>query len=255
MTINTVTDITQQIPRYRGARHIIPLVIDELSTILLSGGYINYNNENLMNMAPEIDTPFYNFTVLNIPENHPTRDDHQTFFTSNNKLLRSQTSNAQARILQTYKQYFKTFTIGRTYRNDNDATHTPMFHQLEILTCTPSSSITELYNIIKWFLGEFFYQGKKEVDVRFRPSHFPFTAPSFEVDMFYNGNWLELMGCGITHQQVFKSINMPFRYCMALGAGVERLAMIKYNITDIREFYDENVYNKHKHYNMYKEVA
>lgn len=245
-------DITKSINIYKGSRHIIPLVIDELKSIFFGAGYTDPCSDfKDQYYAPEIDTEFYNFTSLNINEDHPTRTDHQTFFTNTNKLLRSQTSNAQVRTFMKYPNYFKSFTIGRTYRNDNDATHTPMFHQMEVLSCVPNSSITELQNIIKWFLSEFFYAGKQEVEIRLRPSHFPFTTPSFEVDMFYNNNWLELMGCGITHQNVFKSIEQPFRYVMALGAGVERLAMIKYQLTDIRELYDTNIYAKSEQYAKY----
>lgn len=230
----------------QGAEHIIPCVINDIKRILTSKQFTYID-------APELDTDWYNFTVLNIPENHPCRDAHQSFFCDNGKLLRTHTSNIESRVLVEYKEHFSVFTIGRTYRRDDDATHTPMFHQLEMSICAKNNSIKELLNRIQWFLSEFFFEGKQSVKIRLRPSYFPFTEPSYEIDMWFENKWLEIMGCGILHRNIFSNINQPFRQVMALGCGIERLTMLKYGIQDIRELYSHDPYAVHAQACLYKQ--
>jgi phenylalanyl-tRNA synthetase alpha chain len=224
-----------EISLVKGARHIIPCVINDIRTILLS------NNFTAMD-APEIDTAWNNFTVINVPETHVCRSEEQSFYLSNGQMLRTHTSNLECRALKEHTGHFSVFTIGRTYRKDEDATHTPMFHQMEILICNSKSSVEQLIQRIHWFLNQFFGQ---QMRIRLRPSYFPFTVPSYEVDIWYNGTWLEVMGCGILHAKIFSNLQQPMRYVMALGCGIERLAMLKYNIPDIRKLYDNDAYYVH----------
>lgn len=237
--------ISECVHKKQGALHLIPIVINQVESIMKNAGYIQV-------YANEVDSEWFNFTVLNIDENHPTRSNHQSFFCNNGLMLRTQTSNAQARVFLELEENFKVFTIGRTYRNDNDATHTPMFHQMEILVHSNKSSVYELIGLLKWFMSQFLYEGKKIVEIRLRTSYFPFTVPSYEVDIWHNNRWLEVLGCGITHENVFKNINQNFKYVMAAGCGIERLAMIKYGLNDIRKFYDKQPYSTHEIYDIYR---
>ena len=228
------------VPVSFGSNHIIPQVIKEIKTIFLSLGFEFLD-------CPEVETEFRNFTALNIPENHPTRTDHQTFFLNNGKILRTQTSNMQTyaleKIIHEQKNVGNFFTIGRTFRRDSDATHTPMFHQLEVFSLSPNSNLKNLFALIKKFLSIFF--NIQDIEIRIRPSFFPFTEPSYEIDFKFNGKWLEILGCGITNLKVFEHIKFyselpPLAF--ALGCGVDRLAMIKYNISDLRTVFSKNAF-------------
>ena len=191
--------------------------------------------------GPEIEDDFHNFDALNIPEHHPARADHDTFYFNPKLMLRTQTSGVQIRTMEVEAPPLRIISPGRVYRNDYDQTHTPMFHQVEGLMVDTDVSFTELKGILHDFLQNFFEQ---ELQVRFRPSFFPFTEPSSEVDvMGKNGQWLEVLGCGMVHPNVLKSVGIdPAKYSgFAFGMGVERLTMLRYGVTDLRSFFENDV--------------
>ncbi len=203
--------------------------------------------------GPEIETDFYNFEALNIPEDHPARDMHDTLFTKNGKLLRSHTSNVQIRVMENSKPPIRVIAPGRVYRRDTpDATHSPFFHQVEGLVVDEAVSFADLKGMIEAFAEHMFGEGIK---VRFRPSYFPFTEPSFEYDFncpFCKGKgcrvckhtgWIEISGAGMVDVNVFGFVNVdPEKYTgYAFGMGLERIAMIKYQIKDIRLFYENDM--------------
>ncbi|MCC5824783.1 phenylalanine--tRNA ligase subunit alpha [Alkalimonas sp.] len=191
--------------------------------------------------GPEIEDDFHNFDALNIPEHHPARADHDTFYFNPKLMLRTQTSGVQIRTMEVEAPPLRIISPGRVYRNDYDQTHTPMFHQVEGLMVDTDVSFTELKGILHDFLQNFFEQ---ELQVRFRPSFFPFTEPSAEVDvMGKNGKWLEVLGCGMVHPNVLKSVGIdPTKYSgFAFGMGVERLTMLRYGVTDLRSFFENDV--------------
>lgn len=191
--------------------------------------------------GPEIEDDFHNFDALNIPEHHPARADHDTFYFNPKLMLRTQTSGVQIRTMEVEPPPLRIISPGRVYRNDYDQTHTPMFHQVEGLMVDTDVSFTELKGILHDFLHNFFEQ---ELQVRFRPSFFPFTEPSAEVDvMGKNGKWLEVLGCGMVHPNVLRSVGIdPTQYSgFAFGMGVERLTMLRYGVTDLRAFFENDV--------------
>ncbi len=191
--------------------------------------------------GPEIEDGFHNFDALNIPKNHPARADHDTFYFNPNVMLRTQTSGVQIRTMETEKPPLRIISPGRVYRNDYDQTHTPMFHQVEGLMVGENVSFSELRGILYDFLHHFF---EEDLEIRFRPSYFPFTEPSAEVDvMGKNGKWLEVLGCGMVHPNVLKAVNIdPEQYTgFAFGMGVERLTMLRYNVNDLRAFFENDV--------------
>ncbi|WP_088328426.1 phenylalanine--tRNA ligase subunit alpha [Lacimicrobium sp. SS2-24] len=191
--------------------------------------------------GPEIEDGFHNFDALNIPANHPARADHDTFYFNPDLMLRTQTSGVQIRTMETEKPPLRIISPGRVYRNDYDQTHTPMFHQVEGLMVDKNVSFAELKGILHDFLNHFFEQ---EMQVRFRPSYFPFTEPSAEVDvMGQNGKWLEVLGCGMVHPNVLKAVNIdPQEYTgFAFGMGVERLTMLRYQVNDLRAFFENDL--------------
>ncbi|MCH8537378.1 MAG: phenylalanine--tRNA ligase subunit alpha [Alkalimonas sp.] len=191
--------------------------------------------------GPEIEDDFHNFDALNIPEHHPARADHDTFYFNPKLMLRTQTSGVQIRTMEVEPPPLRIISPGRVYRNDYDQTHTPMFHQVEGLMVDTDVSFTELKGILHDFLQNFFEQ---ELQVRFRPSFFPFTEPSAEVDvMGKNGKWLEVLGCGMVHPNVLRSVGIdPTKYSgFAFGMGVERLTMLRYGVTDLRAFFENDV--------------
>lgn len=191
--------------------------------------------------GPEIEDDFHNFDALNIPEHHPARADHDTFYFNPKLMLRTQTSGVQIRTMEVESPPLRIISPGRVYRNDYDQTHTPMFHQVEGLMIDTDVSFTELKGILHDFLQNFFEQ---ELQVRFRPSFFPFTEPSAEVDvMGKNGKWLEVLGCGMVHPNVLRSVGIdPTKYSgFAFGMGVERLTMLRYGVTDLRAFFENDV--------------
>ncbi len=191
--------------------------------------------------GPEIEDDFHNFDALNIPEHHPARADHDTFYFNPKLMLRTQTSGVQIRTMETEQPPLRIISPGRVYRNDYDMTHTPMFHQVEGLMVDKNVSFTELKGILHDFLKNFF---EEDLQIRFRPSFFPFTEPSAEVDvMGKNGKWLEVLGCGMVHPNVLRSVGIdPEVYSgFAFGMGVERLTMLRYGVTDLRSFFENDL--------------
>ena len=191
--------------------------------------------------GPEVEDSFHNFDALNIPANHPARADHDTFYFNPEIMLRTQTSGVQIRTMEAEKPPLRIISPGRVYRNDYDQTHTPMFHQVEGLMVDKNVSFTELKGILHDFLQNFF---EESLQVRFRPSYFPFTEPSAEVDvMGKNGQWLEVLGCGMVHPNVLRAVNIdPEEYTgFAFGMGVERLTMLRYGVNDLRAFFENDL--------------
>ncbi|MDT0594161.1 phenylalanine--tRNA ligase subunit alpha [Glaciecola petra] len=191
--------------------------------------------------GPEVEDGFHNFDALNIPKNHPARADHDTFYFNPNLMLRTQTSGVQIRTMEVEKPPLRIISPGRVYRNDYDQTHTPMFHQVEGLMVDKNVSFAELRGVLHDFLHHFF---EEDLQIRFRPSYFPFTEPSAEVDvMGKNGKWLEVLGCGMVHPNVLKAVNIdPEEYTgFAFGMGVERLTMLRYGVTDLRSFFENDL--------------
>jgi len=193
--------------------------------------------------GPEIETDWHNFTALNQPQNHPARSMHDTFYVEGGLLLRTHTSPMQVRYASTHKPPLKVISPGRTYRVDSDATHSPMFHQVEGLWLDTNLSFADLKGVYTDFLRRFFETD--ELQVRFRPSFFPFTEPSAEIDMAFahgphRGKWLEISGAGQVHPNVVRNFGLdPERYLgFAFGSGLERLTMLRYGIDDLRLFYD-----------------
>lgn len=191
--------------------------------------------------GPEVEDSFHNFDALNIPANHPARADHDTFYFNADSLLRTQTSGVQIRTMETEQPPLRIISPGRVYRNDYDQTHTPMFHQVEGLMIDTDVSFTQLKGILQDFLTNFF---EESLEVRFRPSYFPFTEPSAEVDVRRaDGEWLEVLGCGMVHPNVLRAVNIdPEKYSgFAFGMGVERLTMLRYQVNDLRAFFENDV--------------
>ena len=193
--------------------------------------------------GPEIETDWYNFTALNQPENHPARSMHDTFYVEGGLLLRTHTSPIQVRYARTHKPPIKVIAPGRAYRVDSDATHSPMFHQVEGLWIDEHISFADLKGVYIDFLRRFFETD--ELQVRFRPSFFPFTEPSAEIDMRFGsgpdqGKWLEISGAGQVHPNVVRNYGLdPERYMgFAFGSGLERLTMLRYGIDDMRLFFE-----------------
>ncbi|MDD5580039.1 MAG: phenylalanine--tRNA ligase subunit alpha [Methylobacter sp.] len=202
--------------------------------------------------GPEIEDDYHNFEALNIPEHHPARAMHDTFYFDAHTVLRTHTSPVQIRVMESEKPPLKVIAPGRVYRCDSDITHTPMFHQVEGFLVDTDVSFADLKGVVYEFLRAFF---EKDIQVRFRPSYFPFTEPSAEVDIecvICNGEgcrvcsqtgWLEVMGCGMIHPEVFKAVNINSDdYSgFAFGMGVERLAMLRYGINDLRLFFENDL--------------
>ncbi len=240
-------DITLPIRPFRkGKIHPVSQVIDEISSIFSEIGFS-------VAEGPDVETEYNNFTALNTPEEHPARDMHDTFYLDENKktLLRTHTSPVQIRTMLHEKPPFKIIAPGRTYRCDSDQTHAPMFHQLEGLHIDRNITMSHLKGCLDYFIKEFFEV--KNIKMRFRPSHFPFTEPSAEVDIGYrleNGKivigegdkWLEILGCGMVHPNVLKNVKVDTKHYQgfAFGMGIDRLAMLKYGINDLRAFFESD---------------
>ena len=191
--------------------------------------------------GPEVEDDYHNFEALNIPGHHPARAMHDTFYFDVNHLLRTHTSGVQIRTMETQQPPIRIVCPGRVYRCDSDQTHSPMFHQIEGLYVAENTSFAELKGLLVNLLNEFF---EKDLKVRFRPSYFPFTEPSAEVDvMGKNGKWLEVLGCGMVHPNVLRNVGIdPDEYTgFAVGMGVERLTMLRYNVTDLRSFFENDL--------------
>jgi phenylalanyl-tRNA synthetase alpha chain len=192
--------------------------------------------------GPEIETDFYNFTALNQPENHPARSMHDTFYLADGKhLLRTHTSPIQVRYMESHKPPIRAIAPGRVYRVDSDATHSPMFHQVEGLWIDEHISFANLKGVVTEFFRLFFE--RTELQVRFRPSFFPFTEPSAEIDMSFGEGWLEIGGCGMVHPTVLKNVNIDSeRYQgFAFGMGLDRLTMLRYGVNDLRLFFENDL--------------
>ena len=191
--------------------------------------------------GPEIEHDFYNFTALNIPENHPARAMHDTCYIDPEHVLRTHTSPVQVRYMEENQPPLKIISPGRVYRVDSDATHSPMFHQVEGLWVDEHVSFANPKGVVQDFLQRFFEQD--DLQVRFRPSFFPFTEPSAEMDMSWRGGWLEIGGCGMVHPNVLKHVNIDSEKYLgfAFGLGVERLAMLRYGVNDLRQFYESDL--------------
>ena len=191
--------------------------------------------------GPEVEDEYHNFTALNIPEHHPARAMHDTFYLQSGELLRTHTSPVQIRSLSSQGAPIRLIAPGRVYRCDSDQTHTPMFHQVEGLAVDRDISFANLKGLLYDFLGRFF---EREVSLRFRPSYFPFTEPSAEVDVLSeSGRWLEILGCGMVHPVMLRNCGVdPEEYTgYAFGIGIERLAMLRYGVDDLRMFFDNDV--------------
>ena len=191
--------------------------------------------------GPEIEDDFHNFTALNTPENHPARSMHDTFYVEGGHVLRTHTSPIQVRWMETHQPPIKIIAPGRVYRVDSDATHSPMFHQVEGLWIDTDVSFADLKGVITEFLRGFFE--RDDLKVRFRPSFFPFTEPSAEIDMSFGEGWLEIAGAGQVHPNVLSAVGIdPERYQgFAFGMGADRLTMLRYGVNDLRAFYENDL--------------
>ena len=191
--------------------------------------------------GPEIETDFYNFTALNIPDDHPARAMHDTFYVDDKHVLRTHTSPVQVHYMQDNTPPLKIIAPGRVYRVDSDATHSPMFHQVEGLWVDEDISFANLKGVVQDFLQRFFE--RDDLQVRFRPSFFPFTEPSAEMDMSWGDGWLEIGGCGMVHPEVFRHLGIDSEKYrgFAFGLGVERLTMLRYGVNDLRLFFENDL--------------
>ena len=190
--------------------------------------------------GPEAEIDYYNFEALNVPEDHPAKDMHDTFYLNNSGLLRTHTSPVQIRTMEKNEAPHRIICPGKVYRKDSDLTHTPMFHQIEGLVVEEDASFSQLKGLLNDFLEDFFGE---QVELRFRPSYFPFTEPSAEADIRWNKNWLEVLGCGMVHPNVLQGVGVDTnKYSgFAFGLGVERMAMLKYDIPDLRAFFENDI--------------
>ncbi|MFV7670012.1 phenylalanine--tRNA ligase subunit alpha [Shewanella algae] len=190
--------------------------------------------------GPEIEDDYHNFDALNMPEHHPARAGHDTFYFNPKLVLRTQTSGVQIRTMEVEKPPLRIISPGRVYRNDYDMTHTPMFHQVEGLLVDENVNFAELKGVLHDFLRNFF---EEDLEIRFRPSYFPFTEPSAEVDVKGKNGWLEVLGCGMVHPNVLRGVGIdPDKYSgFAFGMGVERLAMLRYGVNDLRAFFENDL--------------
>jgi len=192
--------------------------------------------------GPEIESDYYNFTALNQPENHPARSMHDTFYLDDGKhLLRTHTSPIQIRYMEKHKPPIKIIAPGRVYRVDSDATHSPMFHQIEGLWIDEHVTFANLKGVVADFLRRFFE--REDLKVRFRPSFFPFTEPSAEIDMSFGGGWLEIGGCGMVHPNVLRNVDIDKEKYQgfAFGLGPDRMAMLRHGVNDLRLFFENDL--------------
>ena len=248
-------DITLSTSKSYGTIHPISQVIEEVITIF---GDLDF----FVAEGPEVETDYNNFTALNTSEHHPARQMHDTFYVETEtdgmpNVLRTHTSPVQIRSMLKQKPPIRLIAPGKTFRCDNDQTHSPMFHQVEGLVIDQESNMSHLKGCLEIFLKTFFETDK--LNMRFRPSHFPFTEPSAEVDIGYTKkrnqliigegeDWLEILGCGMVHPNVLENVNINSNEYQgyAFGMGIERLAMLKYGISDLRTFFDSDLrWNKH----------
>lgn len=232
-------------PFPRGKLHPITQVLEEMIEIFTHMGFQVVE-------GPEVELDYYNFEALNIPKDHPARDMHDTFYISDEVLLRTHTSPVQVRVMEKMKPPVQIISPGVVYRRDADVSHSPMFHQIEGLLVDEGVSFSHLKGTLAYFVREFF---GKDTQMRFRPSFFPFTEPSAELDIgcfickgkgcsvCKGTGWLEILGCGMVHPEVFRAVGYEFGRLTgyAFGLGVERIAMLKYGITDIRLLFQNDM--------------
>ena len=213
-----------------GGLHPLTRTLERIETLFRSLGFDVAD-------GPEIEDDFHNFTALNMPEDHPSRSMHDTFYVEGGGVLRTHTSNVQIRYMETHAPPIKIIAPGRVYRVDSDATHSPMFHQVEGLWIAEDVTFADLKGVYTEFLRNFFE--RDDLKVRFRPSFFPFTEPSAEIDMSCGDGWLEISGAGQVHPNVLRAVGIdPERWQgFAFGMGADRLAMLRYGVNDLREFF------------------
>ncbi|ADV33752.1 phenylalanyl-tRNA synthetase, alpha subunit [Candidatus Blochmanniella vafra str. BVAF] len=226
-----------------GAFHPITSVIEQTKIFFNHLGFSEVD-------GPEIENDYFNFDALNIPKNHPSRNQHDTFWFDTNLLLRTHTSGIQIRCMLYETPPMRIMSIGKVYRKDYDNKHTPMFHQIEGFMVDSNLNLMNLKKILYDFLHNFF---KKDITLRFRPSYFPFTEPSAEIDILYTTNtiqskqpedkWIELLGCGMIHPKVLSNVGIDTKKFsgFAFGIGIERLAMLLYHITDMRVLFENDI--------------
>ncbi|ASJ74996.1 phenylalanine--tRNA ligase subunit alpha [Granulosicoccus antarcticus] len=218
-----------------GGLHPVTLTIERVSALF---GQLGFESA----IGPEVEDDYHNFEALNIPAHHPARAMHDTFYFDVNRLLRTHTSSVQIRYMKSVEPPLRVIAPGRVYRCDSDMTHSPMFHQVEGLLVDRDIALTDLMGHLEAFLTLFFDQD--DCEIRFRPSYFPFTEPSAEVDIRINkGPWIEVLGSGIVHPSVFRSVGIDTEEFTgyAFGIGVERLAMLRYGVTDLRQFFENDL--------------
>lgn len=221
-----------------GGLHPVTRTLRRIESIFAKAGFD-------VEQGPEIEDDWHNFEALNIPETHPARAMHDTFYFDEKTVLRTHTSGVQIRTMESNSGAMRIIAPGRVYRCDSDQTHTPMFHQVEGLIIEENASFAQLRALIISFLREFFEDSN--LKTRFRPSYFPFTEPSAEVDiatdLFGDGRWIEVLGCGMVHPNVLKNVGVDSeKYTgLAFGLGVERLAMLRYGVTDLRQFFENDL--------------
>jgi phenylalanyl-tRNA synthetase alpha chain len=217
--------------------HPVSKTLERISEIFSRLGYQTAE-------GPEVEDDWHNFEALNFPPHHPARAMHDTFYFPSGHLLRTHTSGVQVRFMKDNKPPLRMIAMGKVYRSDSDQTHTPMFHQMEGLLIDETSSFADLKGTLAAFVRAFFEQ---DFEMRFRPSYFPFTEPSAEVDIAWkqpdgSTRWLEVLGCGMVHPNVLRSCGIdPERYTgFAFGLGIERFAMLRYGVNDLRSFFEND---------------
>ena len=222
----------------RGGVHPVSRTLERITEIF---GRLGYELAD----GPEIEDDFHNFEALNFPPHHPARAMHDTFYFGDGRLLRTHTSGVQVRYMQDHQPPLRMIAAGKVYRSDSDQTHTPMFHQVEGLLVDEHASFADLKGTLAEFVRAFF---ERDFEMRFRPSYFPFTEPSAEVDIAWqqadgSTRWLEVLGCGMVHPNVLRNVGIdPETYTgFAFGLGVERFAMLRYGVDDLRSFFDNDV--------------
>ncbi len=222
----------------RGGVHPVSRTLERITEIF---GRLGYELAD----GPEIEDDFHNFEALNFPPHHPARAMHDTFYFPDGRLLRTHTSGVQVRYMQDHQPPLRMIAAGKVYRSDSDQTHTPMFHQVEGLLVDEHASFADLKGTLAEFVRAFF---ERDFEMRFRPSYFPFTEPSAEVDIAWqqadgSTRWLEVLGCGMVHPNVLRNVGIdPSIYTgFAFGLGVERFAMLRYGVDDLRSFCDNDV--------------
>ena len=224
---------------HRGGLHPVTRVMDRAIGIFNKLGFE-------VAIGPEVEDDHYNFETLNFPPHHPARAMHDTFYFGDGRLLRTHTSPVQIRVMERSEPPYRIIAPGKVYRSDSDQTHTPMFHQVEGLLVGEGVSMADLKGVLHTFVNAFF---ERSLAMRFRPSYFPFTEPSAEVDISWDKSdgsqpgWLEILGCGMVHPNVLCACDVdPEKYTgYAFGIGVERLAMLRYGVTDLRQFFENDL--------------